>query len=71
MHNWGTPIPQEILPKLSEPFVSNKSGGTGLGLAIVKQIVHAHQGTLSIKSNALDGTTISFTIPMIIDKDIS
>ena len=65
IHNWGTPIPQEILPKLSEPFVSNKSGGTGLGLAIVKQIVNAHQGTLSIKSNPINGTTISFTIPII------
>ena len=63
-HNQGTPIPEEILPKLSEPFVSNKSGGTGLGLAIVKQIVHAHQGTLSIQSNAVEGTTISFTIPV-------
>ncbi len=63
-HNRGTPIPEEILPKLSEPFVSNKSGGTGLGLAIVKQIVHAHQGALSIQSNAVDGTTISFTLPV-------
>ncbi|MGK7936043.1 MAG: ATP-binding protein, partial [Xenococcaceae cyanobacterium] len=64
IHNWGNPIPEEILPKLSEPFVSNKSGGTGLGLAIVKQIVNAHQGNLSIQSNAIDGTTISFTIPV-------
>ena len=64
IHNWGNPIPEEILPKLSEPFVSNKSGGTGLGLAIVKQIVNAHQGILSIQSNAIDGTTISFTIPV-------
>ena len=63
-HNWGTPIPEKLLPKLSEPFVSNKSGGTGLGLAIVKQIVNAHQGALSIQSNAVDGTTISLTIPI-------
>ena len=64
IHNWGTPIPQEILPKLCEPFVSNKSGGTGLGLAIVKQIIKAHQGALSIESNPTQGTTISFTIPL-------
>ena len=64
IHNRGNPISEEILPKLSEPFVSNKSGGTGLGLSIVKQIVNAHQGTLSIQSNAVDGTTISFTIPV-------
>ena len=64
IHNRGTPIPEEILPKLSEPFVSHKSGGTGLGLAIVKQIVNAHQGTLSIESNTFDGTTIAFLIPL-------
>ncbi|MDJ0576387.1 MAG: GAF domain-containing sensor histidine kinase [Xenococcaceae cyanobacterium MO_234.B1] len=64
IHNRGTPIPEEILPKLSEPFVSGKSGGTGLGLAIVKQIVNAHQGTLSIESNKVDGTTISFNLPV-------
>ncbi len=64
IHNRGNPIPEDILPKLSEPFVSNKSGGTGLGLSIVKQIINAHQGTLLIKSNAVDGTTISFTIPV-------
>ncbi|VEP18722.1 Signal transduction histidine kinase [Hyella patelloides LEGE 07179] len=62
-HNQGSPIPEEMIPKLSEPFVSNKAGGTGLGLAIVKQIVYAHQGVLSIQSNAVEGTTISFTIP--------
>ena len=37
--NQGTPIAPEILPKLTEPFVSHKPGGTGLGLAIVKQII--------------------------------
>lgn len=63
IHNWGLPIDRELLPLLCEPFVSNKSGGTGLGLAIVKQIVKAHRGNLSIESNTVAGTTISFTIP--------
>ncbi len=61
--NQGTPIPPEILPKLTEPFVSNKSGGTGLGLAIVKQIVTNHGGSLSIESAQETGTKISFTLP--------
>ena len=61
--NRGTPIPPEILPKLIEPFVSNKPGGTGLGLAIVKQIVTNHGGSLSIESNRETGTKISFTLP--------
>ena len=62
--NGGEPIPADLIPKLTEPFVSNKAGGTGLGLAIVKQIVTSHNGTLSITSNADEGTTISFTLPL-------
>ncbi len=61
--NGGTPIPANLIPQLTEPFVSHKSGGTGLGLAIVKQIITSHNGTLSISSNADEGTTISFTLP--------
>ncbi len=61
--NQGTPIPPEILPKLTEPFVSNKPDGTGLGLAIVKQIVTNHGGSLSIESDQETGTKISFTLP--------
>ena len=61
--NWGIPIPPEILPTLTEPFVSNKPGGTGLGLAIVKQIINNHGGSLSIESEPETGTKISFTLP--------
>ena len=61
--NGGLPIPPEILPRLTEAFVSAKSGGTGLGLAIVKQIVTNHEGNLSIESNETLGTKISFTLP--------
>ncbi|MEM8722291.1 MAG: ATP-binding protein [Cyanobacteria bacterium P01_G01_bin.39] len=63
--NQGTPIPPEILPKLIEPFVSNKPGGTGLGLAIVKQIITNHGGALSIESDQGTGTKISFTLPQL------
>ena len=59
-------IPPEILPKLTEPFVSHKPGGTGLGLAIVKQIVTNHGGSLSIESDRSKGTKISFTLPTVV-----
>ena len=62
-NNGGTPIPPELIPKLTEPFISKKSGGTGLGLAIVKQIVTTHGGTLTITSDAASGTNIGFTLP--------
>ena len=63
IHNGGTPIPSDILPKLTQPFCSTKPGGTGLGLAIVKRIIDAHNGTLSIQSDSLTGTTVQLMIP--------
>jgi signal transduction histidine kinase len=62
VHNGGTPIPAELLPELTQPFCSGKPGGTGLGLAIVKRIVDAHEGALSIESNALEGTKVNITL---------
>ncbi|PGB16926.1 ATP-binding response regulator [Bacillus toyonensis] len=37
--------------------------GTGLGLAITKQLVHAHNGTISIDSEIGKGTTIVLVFP--------
>lgn len=63
--NGGTPIPAELLPKLTQPFCSGKPGGTGLGLAIVKRIVDAHGGTLSIQSDESLGTIVRIAIPFL------
>jgi signal transduction histidine kinase len=65
IHNGGTPIPSNILPKLMQPFCSTKPGGTGLGLAIVKRIIDAHNGSLSIQSDLLTGTTVQITVPAV------
>jgi signal transduction histidine kinase len=64
IHNGGTLIPEDLLPKLTQPFCSGKPGGTGLGLAIVKRIVDAHGGTLMIQSDAIAGTIVKITLPV-------
>jgi len=61
----GGEIPQELLPRLFEPFRGRTSGtggghnGLGLGLFIVHQIVQAHCG--SIEASSRDGRTC-FTV---------
>ncbi|MDX2211766.1 MAG: ATP-binding protein [Oculatellaceae cyanobacterium bins.114] len=64
VHNGGTPIPTDVLPRLTQPFYSTKAEGTGLGLAIVKRIVEAHNGELLIESSALKGTIFSVRLPL-------
>lgn len=65
VHNGGEPIPADVLPKLTQPFVSTKESGNGLGLAISKRIVEAHGGHLAIASDAVQGTRVTVTLPRV------
>jgi signal transduction histidine kinase len=61
----GPGIPEEILPRLFEPFVTKgKSQGTGLGLSISKKIVEDHGGSLSVTSTPGNGTTFIISLPL-------
>ncbi|MBI9015194.1 MAG: HAMP domain-containing protein [Clostridiales bacterium] len=65
----GFGIAEESLPFVFDRFYrtdkarNRKSGGTGLGLSIVQQIVHLHQGEISIESELNKGTTVTIEIP--------
>lgn len=64
----GLGIPPELLPKVTEPFVTTKpeGKGTGLGLAICQRIVQEHHGTLEIFSTGIPGhgTTVRIVLPV-------
>ena len=60
----GIGIPEEILPKLGEPFYSLKEKGTGLGLTISFKIIKEHQGDLHILSRIGEGTTVIVSLPL-------
>lgn len=61
--NGGDAIPDAILDRIFEPFVTSKSRGTGLGLPIVQRIVSAHGGTVSIRSDHDNGTRTRLQLP--------
>jgi two-component system, sporulation sensor kinase A len=63
IHNGGTPIPADILPRLTQPFFTTKASGTGLGLAIVKRIVEAHDGEFRIESGEEIGSIVTVRLP--------
>lgn len=60
----GPGIPQELLPRIFEPFVSKgKSHGTGLGLTIAKAAIDAHGGSIAVESAPGVGTTFTIRLP--------
>ena len=65
----GCGIDDDKLPTLTQSFVRGElnphraQGGAGLGLSIVKSLVDLHGGTLDIKSQVNEGTTIQVTLP--------
>ncbi len=48
----GPGIPEEILPRIFNPFVTTKTQGTGLGLAICRSICDAHRAQLEAQNNS-------------------
>lgn len=64
----GIGIPPESQKHLFESFYrasnANSFPGTGLGLSIVKKSVDLYQGSISVKSQVDQGTTITVSLPL-------
>jgi PAS domain S-box-containing protein len=60
----GPGIPQETLQKLFTPLVTTKAQGMGFGLAICKNIIEAHKGTITVKTEVNKGTTFTVALPI-------
>jgi two-component system OmpR family sensor kinase len=66
----GAGIPEDELPLIFDRFYRarrdrNREGkSTGLGLAITKRIIELHNSTISVTSGPAEGTTFSFSLPI-------
>lgn len=67
----GIGVPSEALPRLFDRFyqvdpsrAGGEGHGAGLGLAIVREIVDAHGGRISVRSEVGHGTTFVIHLPL-------
>ncbi len=69
VHNWGDPIPPELIGELFQPLRQGPTrrgapmGNIGLGLFIVQQIALAHGGSVEVESTFAAGTTFRVLLP--------
>ncbi len=59
----GTGLPLDLLPRLTEPYVTTRARGTGLGLAIARKIVEDHGGELKMENRPEGGARVALIWP--------
>jgi nitrogen fixation/metabolism regulation signal transduction histidine kinase len=59
----GAGVPDDVLTRAFEPYVTTKAKGTGLGLAIVKKIMEEHGGRVEIANRSPRGACVTLIFP--------
>lgn len=61
----GTGIEPDVLERIFIPFFTTKAAGSGIGLTISRQIMHQHNGTITVSSQLGEGSTFTLLFPSI------
>jgi signal transduction histidine kinase/CheY-like chemotaxis protein len=61
--DYGVGIPQEILPRIFDPYFTTKQKGSGLGLTTAYSIVKNHDGLITVESRPGVATTFHVYLP--------
>ena len=60
----GIGMENQIITRIKEPFYTTKLKGTGLGVSLSNEIIEAHNGTLTYKSEYGKGTSVKVVLPL-------
>ena len=62
----GPGVPESLLPRIFEPWVTTKPAGrgTGLGLAIARDVITAHGGTIAVENRQAGGAVFTLVLPV-------
>ena len=63
VNDQGVGINQQDLPRIFDPFFTNKPGGSGLGLATAFSIIKNHQGHITVETTPGKGSTFLVYLP--------
>ena len=75
IRDYGTGIPEDILPRIFDSFFSTKNGpdesgkgGTGLGLSMCREIIERHHGKIRVESTVGKGTAFTIKLPVVAEE---
>lgn len=60
----GPGVAEDMVPRLFEPYATNKEKGTGLGLAIAQRIVFEHGGEITYRKATKGGAVFEIWLPV-------
>lgn len=63
LEDCGPGVPEELIGRIFEPYVTTKPKGSGLGLPIVKKIVEEHGGAIRIENRESGGARVVVRFP--------
>lgn len=63
LHNDGTALPPDILPRVFELFFSTKPERVGIGLPLCERIVEAHGGRIALANSPAGGVDLEIVLP--------
>ncbi len=62
VHDDGSGIAEDVLPRIFEPHFSTRTSGSGLGLAISRRLIEGWGGTIGVTSRVGTGTVVQLML---------